>query len=130
MVATTGQALIAIERRDRDAAAAAYARLEPQKGTAVYIVPLAVDRILGLLAASCGRLDDAISHFEDGLAFCAQAGYRPQYAWTATDYAETLLARGSSLDRRKAASLHEEALTIARDHHMRPLSALIVARQA
>jgi DNA-binding SARP family transcriptional activator len=130
MVPTVGQALIAIERRDRDAAAAAYTKLKPHQGTAVYIIPLPIDRILGLLAASCGRLDDAISHFEDGLAFCAQAGYRPQYAWTATDYAEILLATGSGLDRRKATTLHDEALTIARDLRMRPLSALIVARQA
>jgi DNA-binding SARP family transcriptional activator len=130
MVAAIGQALIAVERRDRATAAVAYARLEPQRGTAAYIVPVAVDRILGLLATHCGRLDDAISHFEDGLAFCAQAGYRPQYAWTATDYAETLLACGGGLERHKATTLREEALTIARDLRMRPLAALIVAHQA
>jgi hypothetical protein len=130
MVASIGQALIAVERRDRDAAADAYAKLEPQRGTAVFMIPLAIDRILGLLAASCGRLDDAVDHFEEGLTFCARAGYRPKYAWTATDYAETLLDRGTGPDRHKATTLHDEALTIARDHHMRPLSALIAARQA
>jgi DNA-binding SARP family transcriptional activator/tetratricopeptide (TPR) repeat protein len=130
MVATIGHGLIAVERRDRDTAAAAYAKLDRQRGTGVYIIPLAIDRILGLLAANCGRLDDAAGHFEHALAFCARAGYRPQYAWTAADYAEMLLATGVGLDRPKASTLHQEALTIAKELRMRPLAARIIALRA
>lgn len=49
---------------------------------------LAGDWMLGLLAHTMGNLDRAISHFEDGLAFCSQADYRPQLAWTCCDYAD------------------------------------------
>ena len=31
--------------------------------------------------------------FEEALAFCRKAGYRPELAWTCCDYADTLLQR-------------------------------------
>ena len=129
MVTKVGLALIAVERRDAQAAEALYAAIDPEKGTAVWLVPFAVDRLLGLLALTCGWIDAAVRHFEDGLAFCDRAGYRAQYAWTACEYAEALLARGGPGDRDKAVALQDEALALARELGMRPLMERILARR-
>ncbi len=43
-----------------------------------------------------GNLDQAATHFEDALAFCRKAGYRPDLAWTCCDYADTLLQRAGN----------------------------------
>ena len=54
---------------------------------------IAADRVLGLLAQTMGDLGQAAGHFEDALAFCRKAVYRPELAWTCCDYADTLLER-------------------------------------
>ncbi len=54
---------------------------------------LAGDRVLGLLSQTTANLDQAAAHFDDALAFCRKAGYRPELAWTCCDYADTLLQR-------------------------------------
>jgi hypothetical protein len=128
MVAKVGKALIAVERADGEAAASLYGELEPQRGTGVFLLALAVDRLLGLLAATCDRIDPAFGHFEDGLAFCERAGYRPEYAWTAADYADALLQRGGTADRTRAVALQTEALAIARELGMRPLVERVTSR--
>ena len=122
-------ALIAVRRGDTDAAEELYASLEPQRGTACLFVPLTFDRLLGLLAITFGRVDTAMAHFEDGIAFCDRAGYRPEHAWTASDYAEALLARGDPGDRERAVALQDTALAIARELGMRPLTDRILARR-
>src|SRR5262249_30932510 len=91
LYATSGRALIAVRQRDAETAAELHAALQPQSGSASFFVPLAFDRLLGLLAAACGRIDLALEHFAAGLAFCARAGYRPEYARIAADYADVLL---------------------------------------
>ena len=95
LYARSGLALIAVaawrcRRRERRC----YGTLETERGTASFFVPLTFDRLLGLLAAARGRVDAALAHFADGLAFCDRAGYRPEYAWTAFDYADVLLRAG------------------------------------
>ncbi len=129
MITRAGLALIAIQRSDRKAAEELYASLEPARRTALFLVPLTVDRVLALLAATSGRIDAALAHFEDGLAFCDRAGYRPEHAWTASDYAETLLARGGSGDRERAVALQDTALATARDLEMRPLMERVLAQR-
>ena len=37
---------------------------------------------VGLLAQTMGQLDAAAVHFEDALAFCRRAGYRPELVWS------------------------------------------------
>jgi DNA-binding CsgD family transcriptional regulator len=82
-----------------------------------------------------GNLDQAAAHFEDALAFCRKAGYRPELAWTCCDYAEALLNPvGAGLKpaptpgvHQKAMSLLEEALAISRELGMRPLMEKVVA---
>jgi len=83
------------------------------------------DRLLGLLSQTMGSLEQATAHFEDALAFCRKAGYRPELAWTCCDYADTLLQRNDSGDREKAMSLLDESLTISSELGMSPLRACV-----
>ena len=73
-----------------------YAALEPLRGSVVPFAMTVVDRVLGLLALTMDQPNQAVSHFEDALAFCRQAGYRPELAWSCHDYAEALLMRNGS----------------------------------
>lgn len=82
-----------------------------------------------------GHLDQAMTHFEDALAFCRKAGYRPELAWSLYDYADALLQRNSSTgseragsgDRGNAMSLLDESLKISQDLGMRPLMERVLA---
>ena len=106
-----------------------YDTLATQSGTASFFAPLTFDRMLGLLAVTAGRMDVALGHFADGLAFCHRAGYRTEYAWTASDYADALLVRAGADRRARAESLYAEALEIARDLGMRPLVERVLAHR-
>ena len=92
-------------------------------------MPLTFDRLLALLAITFGQIDTAVAHYEDGLAFCERAGYRPEHAWTARDYANALLVRDRPGDREKAATLQGDALGTARELRMRPLIERILDRR-
>ncbi len=76
-----------------------------------------------------GNLDQAAIHFEDALAFCRKAGYRPELAWTCCDYADTLRERNGEGDRAKAISLLDESLAISSELGMRPLMERVQSRQ-
>jgi len=124
--ARIGLALIAIQRADTAAASEQYAWLQ------VYRQPqpeFSTDRLLGLLSQTMGKLSQAMSHFEEGLAFCRKGGYRPELAWTCCDYADMLLGRKAEGDRSKAASLLDEALTISSELGMRPLMERVLSRR-
>ena len=88
-----------------------------------------VDRLLGLLAQTVGNLDQAAPHFDDALAFCRKAGYRPELAWSLCDYADLLLERGGDVDNTKATTLLDESLQISGDLGMRPLMERVLARR-
>ena len=118
-------ALIAVQRGDADAAEGLYGAHRAQ-GARRLIIPLSFDRLLGLLADT-PAVDAALAHFEDGLAFCERAGYRPEYAWTASDYAEALLGAAPATGPRPR--LQEAALVIARELGMRPLVERILSRR-
>jgi DNA-binding CsgD family transcriptional regulator len=92
MMARTGLGLLAVLRDDAAAAAEQYGPLQSHRGTMSWAT--SIDHLLGLLAHTMGQLDKAAEHFEDGLAFCRKAGYRPGLAWTCCDYAEALLDPG------------------------------------
>ncbi len=131
--ARIGLALIAVQRGDEMAARELYGTLEPLRGTMSPQGPfgpgLAADRVLGLLAHTKGDLDLATTHFDDALAFCRKAGYRPELAWTCCDYADTLLQRSQSGDREKATSLLDESLAISSELGMRPLMERVLSRR-
>jgi ATP/maltotriose-dependent transcriptional regulator MalT len=123
-----GLAFVAVRRGDRLLAAEQYAAFESQRGTAIMMAGVAVDRVLGLLAATLGQEEKARRHLEDAIEFTRRANYRPEYAWAASDYADLLLAQGITRDSEKARELHDEALATARGLGMQPLAARIVAR--
>ncbi len=68
-----------------------------------------------------GNTSQAVEHFENALAFCRMASYRPELAWTCFEYAETIETRNADGDRTRAMSLLEESLSISTDVGMRPL---------
>lgn len=131
--ARIGLAFIAVQQRDETAARELYSALQPIAGTMSpqsNVGPgLAIDRLLGLLSQTMGNLDQAANHFEDALAFCRKAGYRPELAWTCCDYAETVLERNGDGDRDKATSLLDESLAISEELGMRPLMERVGALQ-
>ncbi|MEE9234489.1 MAG: AAA family ATPase, partial [Candidatus Acidoferrales bacterium] len=86
-----GAALLAVERGDAAAARDQYGSLA-LSGLGV-VFGIHDSQILGLLAHTMGDLDQAAAHFEDALAFCRRAGYRPVVAWICCDYADLLRER-------------------------------------
>jgi ATP/maltotriose-dependent transcriptional regulator MalT len=127
-MARAGLALMAVLRGDVVAAEAQYSALESTRGT-MAVLGLSYDRLLGLVAQTLGKLDEAMVHFEDALAFCRKGGYRPEEAWSACDYADALLQRNGPGDRKKAMSLLDEGLAISRELGMRPLMERILSRK-
>ncbi len=88
-----------------------------------------VDRLLGLLSQTMGNLDKTADHFEDALAFCRKAGYRPELAWTCCDYSDMLRERNNEGDRAKAITLLDESLAISSELGMRPLMERVLSRR-
>ncbi len=117
----TGMALIAVERGDVAAAREHYDALRSWQITLSPLNLVCGHRVLGLLAQTMSRLDDAVTHFEDSLSFCRNAGARPELAWTSFDCADALLQRDEIGDRFRAVSLVDQALTISTELGMRPL---------
>jgi len=118
--------LVSIIRKDIEAASEQYIGLRSLRDLMLGDTPR--DRILGLLACTAGDLDSAIQHFEDALAFCRRAGYRPELAWCCSDYADTLLQRNNPGDANKARILLDDSLAISTELCMRPLKDLVLSR--
>ena len=116
------EAVFAVLRKDKVAAAEHYTNLAPDKGTVLFPALFSVDHVLGLLAQTIGNLDDAQNDFEDALTFCRKANYRPELAWTCYDYADMLIQRNDSVDLSKARELLDEADQITSDLGMKPLA--------
>ena len=129
MGARVGLALLAVFRGDQTAAGEQYTVLGSMRGTALAITAVATDRVLGLLAQTMGNMDQAATHFEDALAFCRKAGYRPELAWTCCDYADALLQRNNEGDHSSAITLLDESLAISSELGMRPLMERVQSRQ-
>ena len=88
-----------------------------------------VDRLLGFLSQTMGNLDQTATHFEEALAFCRKAGYRPELAWTCCDYADLLRERNGDGDRAKAMSLLDESSAISQELGMMPLLERALSRR-
>ena len=129
LVARCGLGHQSVIQEDVQGAAEQYSAIEPARGTLLVGVPGSIDRILGLLAHTMGNLEQATIHFEDSLAFCRKAGYRPELAWTCCDYADTLLQRDENGDREKAMSLLDESLATSSELGMRPLMERVLSRR-
>ena len=118
---TVARGLGAVRRGDATRAGEAHGALLHLKGTAPVLLGATTDRLLGLFSVGSGDSRAGLEHFQSGLGFCKRAGYRPEYAWTASDCAETLLDLGGADNRAQAADLQAEALSVARELHMQPL---------
>ena len=90
---------------------------------------MTIDRVLGLLTQTMGKLDNACVHFEDDLAFYRKADYRPELAWTCCDYANALRERDGPGDKEKAVSLLDESLAISIKLGMRSLMERVLSRR-
>ena len=126
--AKAGLALLAVQKGDQSAAEENYAYLQDQRGTMIEVVS-SVDRLLGLLSQTMGSLDQATAHFEEALAFCRKAGYRPELAWTCCDYADSLRENDGAGNKEKAVTLLDESLTISSELSMRPLMERVLSRR-
>ena len=84
---------------------------------------------MGLLARTTRQLDLSVEYFESALIQCRKDGFKPELAWTCSDYAEMLLDRDEPSDREKAIELQDEALAITQELGMRPLTERILARR-
>jgi hypothetical protein len=137
------RAFRAVIRHDRESATESLAVLESVIPPIVLFsfMHISVDRLRGLLHASLEDWDSAAQAFERALNVIRPAGMRPEVARTCSEYAEMLLDRDDASrtsanasasgggDREKAIALQDEALAIARDLGMRPLTERILARR-
>ena len=128
-IASIGLVLVSVQRDDVSAAEERYTALDSRRITLLGGIPVAIDRLLGLLSQTMGKMGQAAAHFEDALAFCRGAGYQPELAWTCCDYADALLQRKGESDRAKAMSLLDESLGISRELGMRPLMERVLSRR-
>jgi hypothetical protein len=127
--AQSGEAFAAIARHDAVAAEGMYEAIAPRAGIATEGNPFAVDHMLGLLAATTGRVEIARSHLEAALAFYRSAGWRPSYGWAAADYSDLLFGRNGQGDHAQSLALGNEALVIGRELGMGPLIERVLARR-
>ena len=127
MEARAGLALMAVQRGDFAAAREQYAALESVRG--IMMIHVSIDRVLGLLAHTMSHLDQAETHFEDAMAFCRKAGFRPELAWTCCDHADALRERDGTGDKEKAVALLDESLAISSELGMRPLMERVLSRR-
>jgi eukaryotic-like serine/threonine-protein kinase len=104
---------------DAERAATLYERLLPYDGLVIVAARAAaaqgsVARVLGLLARTLGRLDDARRHLEDAIEMARRMGDRPFLAEARVQLAEVLLEQDRHSNRDRALELLTEALSSAR----------------
>lgn len=103
---------------DPVAAETLYARLSPFAGRHAIASNEGsvgvVDRYLGLLAVTMGRLDDGERHLTDAIAILDSMGARPWKAHAQHDLAKVLRVRGAQGDAERAAALDVAASAAAR----------------
>ena len=68
-----------MQKGDQSSASERYDDILGQRGTMIWTVSSA-DRLLELLAQTMGNLDQAITHFEDGLSFCRKSRFLGSWA--------------------------------------------------
>ena len=101
-------AFVAVERGDRESAREQYDALLLYRGVMTNGHPPVTDRVLGLLAQTLGRIDDAAAHFEDALDFCWDR-FHGEQGHVSYEYAVLLFARRGPGDREQAIGLMFDA---------------------
>jgi eukaryotic-like serine/threonine-protein kinase len=74
-----------------------------------------IDRVLGLLAGTRGRIDDAIEHLEKGIEISLRVGDQPGLTLGRVELAAALLKRDRGGDGERALTLLSEGLSTARE---------------
>ncbi len=125
--------IIAVASDDPEAAAAVYPELKAKRAsgarlagsTSMGVGPgwTSVDRVLGAVADTIGDRSAAMIHFEDAVAFCRRASYRPELAQTCHDYAALLLNERGAAGVSKARDLVTEGLAITTELGMKSVHA-------
>ena len=105
---------------DTKRAARAYDELLPYEGLVIVVARAAgcngpVDRVLGLLAQTMGRLEDAERHLASAVEISTGMGDRPGMALCGLGLAEVLLERDRVDDRELALKLLADVLSTARE---------------
>jgi DNA-binding CsgD family transcriptional regulator len=129
--------IAAVLRKDRGACDAAYRALSPMPRYIGNFPFVEKERLLALLASRVGMHDEAAGHFERSLAFCRQARYPLELAWTCHDFAAFLADRaepgdaayGTTLAREGIAVARRYGLTVAADRLSRLRRRLLAMRQ-
>ena len=101
-------AFVATERNDLESAQDQYDALLPYRGVMTNGHSPLTDRVLGLLAQTLGRTDDAAAHCEDALDFCRDR-YHGEQGHVAYEYAVLLFSRCGPGDREHATELMFDA---------------------
>lgn len=116
-------AFVAVERGDTLSAQEQYDALLPYRRVMTNGHPPITDRVLGLLAQTLRRIDDAARHFENALDFCRDR-FHGEQGHASYEYAVLLFARCDPGDRERAIELmldaYEKCHWVSHDR-MRPL---------
>ncbi len=125
-------ARIAAALEERELAEKIYRRLLPLAEWNVILGPIytaapfgAVARLLGLLAASLERWDEAELHFQTAQRLHRSWGARPWLATTLHDHARMRMRRNRNQDRRDAQEMVDEARALATELEMKALAGRI-----
>ena len=115
-------------------AATLYALLKPHAGRGIvfgaHVASCgSADRVLGMLALTMERWDDAEAHFERAIAFDEASGGWPWLAHSRHEYAAMLLERKRPGDAQRASALLDAALATSRELGMRALEQRVLALQ-
>ncbi len=114
----TAAAFEAVDRGNQCEAAEYLKKLHPASEDGLnilagdFMMAMSFHRALGRIAVGAGDINQAIEYFETAMTFLDKAGYTPELAHTAHDYASTLLQRREPRDRYAASKLIERALGI------------------
>ncbi|MCI0872527.1 MAG: hypothetical protein J4O07_12020, partial [Chloroflexi bacterium] len=138
-------ALHAVVTKDSGQAREMYDSFKSSVGQMAGFDLISGDRLLGLLARELDDNSAAEDHFNAAIEFCRKAGYRPELAWTMSEYAEMLLDRdgtgdpstrsaglgqtGSVRDHDRAVELQDEAIAIATELGMKPLLERVLSQR-
>ncbi len=130
LYARAGTALTAVLEEDSDAASDYYdAILAARQNPFMIGLLFNIDHLLGLLAMTKGDADTAVSHLEDGLKFCEDAGYQPEMAWICADLSNLLADMDGEGNADRIVELQDKAIEVARNLGMKPILEQVIAHR-
>jgi hypothetical protein len=133
--ALDGLAELAQATADRTLAGQLHARMidEPDHFLSTGVIGMTWDmpmrRPLALVAATLGRLDEAVAHLERGIALARAAGGAAAAAWMGEELAGFLARRDGAGDRERAAGLDREVAAAASAMGLAGIAARVARRQ-